>query len=130
MAPGEQIFDYGSYDFARLDDPGAALGAQTDRVASVRGAVRDQLELYCRLPLVGGSLGSWYADQRGYGVEEPARAGGGRGVQSALQETGDEPYIPLTCFPYGGERELLGVFFSKERNELRERHAPRLADGR
>ena len=51
-------------------------------------------------------------------------------LSPSLHEPGDEPYVPLACLPHHRERELQCLLLAVERDELRERHAPRLADGR
>ena len=47
-----------------------------------------------------------------------------------LHEPGDEPRVPLASPVNRCERKLQGLFLAVERDELRERHAPWLPDGR
>src|ERR671910_802199 len=117
-------------DLPGLHDPALVLAPQPEGIAPACRAVRGQLQFHCGLSFVGGPLRSGHPGEGRYGVEEPARAGGRRGVETVLHEPGNEPRVPLAHPAHQRERKLHGLFFAVEREELRERHPPRLPDGR
>src|SRR5919199_1876815 len=130
LTPGQEILDHPGYGLPGLHHPSFAFGSQPERVSLARRTFRGQLQLYRGLPLVGGAPGPRHPHQRRDGVEEPARAGGRRGVQLALYEPAYEPHVSLPCSPYHRERELQDRLLTVKRKELCEGHAPGLPDGR